>query len=190
MSSQGPPFLPEVLEAVRTLIRWAGDDPDRPGLKETPERVARSYAELFAGYKQDPAELIKTFDDIECDELVLLRGIEVCSTCEHHMLPFTGRAHVAYIPTQGKVIGLSKLARLVDCYARRLQVQERLTCQITKALDDHLKPLGSACVIEASHQCMTCRGVGKQHSVMVTSSLTGKFRDSEVRAEFFNLIRG
>ena len=175
---------------VRELIRYIGDDPDREGLLETPERVVRSWKELFVGYSQDPAAVCKTFDGGTYDEMVLAKDVEVSSTCEHHLLPFLGRAHVAYLPANGRIIGLSKLARLVEIYARRLQVQERLTQQITSALDEHLRPLGSACVIEAKHLCVACRGVQKQHSSMVTSSLTGEFRKHEVRAEFFALIRG
>lgn len=176
-------------DAIRLLLRYLGEDPAREGLVETPARVLRAYGELFAGYRQNPADVFKVFSDGACDELVLLKDIEFYSTCEHHMLPFTGQAHIAYIPN-GKIVGLSKLARLLEIFARRLQVQERLTVQVTQALDAHLKPLGSACVIEATHLCMTCRGVGKQHSRMVTSSLTGEFRNPEVRQEFFNLIRG
>ena len=184
------PAVVSAEEAVRVLIRHAGDDPDREGLRETPARVLRAYREMFAGYSQDPAKLMKTFEDGSCDELVVLRGVEFASHCEHHMLPFVGKAHVAYLP-HGRIIGLSKLARLVDVYARRLQVQERLTQQITAALDEHLRPLGSACVIEAKHLCMVCRGVQKQHSEMITSSLTGVFREKpEVRAEFLSMIRG
>lgn len=176
-------------DAVRRILQYIGEDPTREGLLETPDRVVRSYAELFAGYRQDPAGVFKTFADGACDEVVLLKNIEVCSTCEHHMLPFTGRAHVAYIP-EGRVIGISKLARLVDIFARRLQVQERLTTEVTTALDFHLKPKGSACIIEARHMCMSCRGVGKQHSEMVTSSLTGVFRNKpEARAELLTLVR-
>jgi GTP cyclohydrolase I len=174
---------------LRQLIRFVGDDPDREGLKDTPDRVVRSYAELFAGYQVDPASVLKTFKDGACDELVLVKGISFTSFCEHHMLPFFGEAHVAYIP-KGRIVGLSKLARLVEVFARRLQVQERLTEQITAALDEHVKPKGSACVIEARHACMMCRGVKKPSSVMVTSSLTGQFRDAEVRQEFLSLIRG
>lgn len=174
---------------IRRLLQFIGEDPDREGLKETPSRVVRSYAELFSGYKQDPKEVIKTFEDGTCDEMVVLRDVEFYSVCEHHMMPFMGKAHIAYIPN-GKILGLSKLARLLEVYARRLQVQERLTQQVTAALDTHLAPKGSACVLEATHLCMTCRGVQKQHSRMVTSSLTGVFRQSEVRQEFFNLIRG
>ena len=174
---------------LRQLIRFIGDDPDREGLKDTPDRVVRSYAELFAGYQVDPASVLKTFKDGACDELVLVKGISFTSTCEHHMLPFFGEAHVAYIPN-GRIVGLSKLARLVEVFARRLQVQERLTEQITAALDEHVKPKGAACVIEARHSCMMCRGVKNPSAVMVTSSLTGQFRDAEVRQEFLSLIRG
>lgn len=185
--------VPEVpaypADAVRVLLQYIGDDPDREGLKETPNRVLRSYSELFAGYHQDPASILKTFEDGACDELVLLKGIEFWSFCEHHLLPFSGSAHIAYIPNK-RIVGISKLARLLEVYSRRLQVQERITTQVTAALDEHLKPLGSACVLEASHSCMTCRGVNKQHSIMVTSSLTGEFRKAEVRAELFNMIRG
>jgi GTP cyclohydrolase I len=173
-------------DAVRRLLQYIGEDPDRQGLRDTPDRVIKSYGELFSGYKTDPNALFKTFDE-PCDEMVLLKGIEFFSCCEHHMLPFTGTAHVAYIP-DGKVIGLSKLARLVEVFARRLQVQERLTRQITDALTAGLSPLGAACMIEARHHCVCSRGVGKQGSVMVTSSLTGAFRQPEVRAEFFSLI--
>jgi GTP cyclohydrolase I len=175
-------------DAVRRLIQYIGDDPLREGLKETPDRVVRSYAELFAGYKQNPADVMKVFEDGACDEMVLLQDISCVSTCEHHLLPFIGTAHVAYIPDK-RVIGVSKLARIVDIYARRLQVQERLTQQITAALDEHLKPKGSACVIQAQHLCMACRGVGKQNAVMKTSSLSGAFKDdAKARAEFFAMI--
>lgn len=175
--------------AIRTIIQYIGDDPDRDGLKDTPARVLRSYAELFSGYSQKPEDIIKTFDDIAADEMIVLRDIEITSVCEHHLLPFVGKAHVGYVP-DGRVIGLSKLARLVEIYSRRLQVQERLTCQVTAALDKHLKTLGSACVVECRHLCVCARGVRKQHGVMVTSSLTGVFRRPEVRQEFFGLVRG
>ncbi len=176
-------------DAIRRILQFIGEDVNREGLKETPDRVTRSYKELFAGYKQDPASVFKTFDDGACDEMVLLRNTELTSQCEHHMIPFFGVAHVAYIPNK-RIIGISKLARLVDIFSRRLQVQERLTTQITGSLDEHLKPLGSACVIRAKHLCMHSRGVRKQNSEMITSSLTGVFRQPEVRAEFFNLIKG
>ena len=177
-------------EAVRVLLRFLGDDPEREGLRETPARVLRSYEELFAGYSQDPAFVMKVFEDGACDELVLVKNVEFVSLCEHHMLPFFGVAHIGYLPDR-KILGLSKLARVLDIYARRLQVQERLTQQVTAALDEHLKPLGSACVIEATHSCLSCRGVRKQAARMVTSSLTGAFRtDPSARAEFLQLIRG
>lgn len=175
-------------ENVRRIIEYIGDDPNRPGVLETPSRVVRSYAELFSGYKVDPASIFKTFDE-PCDEMVIVRDIEFYSTCEHHMLPFFGKAHIGYIPN-GKVAGVSKLARLLDVYARRLQIQERIGQQITNDLDKYLQARGSACVLEAKHSCMTCRGVNKQHSTMVTSSLTGVFREKpEVRAEFLSMIK-
>lgn len=177
------------LRVVRDLLFHIGENPDREGLLETPARVAKSWDELFAGYKQDPAEVMKTFEDGACDEMVLLKDIEFYSMCEHHMLPFFGKAHVAYIP-HGKVIGISKLARVLEIYSRRLQIQERLCQQVTQALAQHLQPKGAACVIEAQHFCMVCRGVNKQNSTMVTSSLWGAFRDPEPRAELFSLIKG
>ena len=176
-------------DAVTRILEYIGEDPSREGLVETPKRVVKSYSELFAGYRQNPEDFMKVFSDGACDEMVLLRDIEFQSCCEHHMLPFIGVAHVAYVPN-GKVIGVSKLARLVDLYAKRLQIQERLCQQVTTALDEHLTPLGSACVIEAKHLCMTCRGVGKQNSVMTTSSLTGVFKESQsTRNEFLSMIR-
>lgn len=175
---------------VRGMLKYIGEDPDREGLKDTPSRVVRSYRELFGGYKIHPETLLTTFEDGACDELVLLKDIEFFSFCEHHLLPFMGYAHVAYVPN-GKVIGLSKLARLVDVYSRRLQIQERLTQQITAALDLYLQPKGSACVVQAHHSCMSCRGVRKRETVMVTSSLTGVFKeDSSTRAEFMSMIHG
>ncbi len=172
---------------IRRILQYIGEDPNRDGLKETPSRVVRSYAELFAGYKKDPKELFKTFEETS-DEMVILRNTPFVSYCEHHLMPFTGRAAIAYVP-KDKVIGLSKLARLLDVYARRLQIQERLTKEITRDLDQYLQPLGSACVIEASHSCMSCRGVNKVGPEMVTSSLTGVFRTKpEARAELFSLI--
>lgn len=176
-------------ENIRRILEYIGEDPTREGLLKTPERVIKSYNELFSGYELDPADIMTTFEET-CDEMVILKDIEFCSMCEHHMLPFIGRAHIGYIPN-GEIIGISKLARLVEIYARRLQVQERLTEEITTAMDNYLRPKGSACVIEAQHQCMTCRGVGKQHSKMITSSLTGAFRElPEVRAEFMSMIKG
>lgn len=176
-------------ENIRRILEYVGEDPNREGLKETPDRVVRSYSELFAGYKQNPADLFKTFEE-HCDEMVVLRNIPFTSMCEHHMQPFRGVAHVGYIP-QSRVVGLSKLARLVECFARRLQVQERLCQQVTEAMDGNLKPKGSACVMEAEHFCMSCRGVNKPGVTTVTSSLTGVFRDKpEARAEFLSIIRG
>lgn len=176
-------------DAVREILKYIGEDPNREGLRDTPLRVQRSFRELFVGYSQDPADVIRVFEDGACDELVLLKNAEFFSYCEHHMQPFIGKAHIAYIP-DGRVIGVSKLARILDIYARRLQIQERLTVQVTAALDLHLKPKGSACILEATHFCMVCRGVQKQHSKLVTSSLTGVFRQPGARSEFFQLIRG
>jgi GTP cyclohydrolase I len=179
----------ELQGAIRALLLYIGENPDREGLKETPTRVLRSYAELFSGYGKDPADALKVFEDGACDEMVILRRCEFHSVCEHHMQPFFGQAHIAYIPDK-KVIGVSKLARILDIYARRLQIQERICQQVTTALDVHLKPKGSACILEATHFCMVCRGVQKQHSELVTSSLTGAFRQPEVRQELLALIRG
>lgn len=178
---------------VRRIIQFIGDDPNREGLIETPVRVVKAYKEMFTGYQhsdEDVGKMLKVFTDGSCKEMVIVKDIEFVSFCEHHMLSFEGLASIAYIPN-GKIVGLSKLARLLDVYSRRLQVQERLTQQITTALDTHLKPLGSACVIEAKHSCMSCRGVMKQQSSMITSSLTGEFLEKpEVRAEFMSLVRG
>lgn len=176
-------------DAVRRILQFIGEDPDRDGLKETPKRVLKSYGELFAGYSQSPRDILKTFDNIPADEIVMLDRVEFYSTCEHHMMPFVGTCSVAYLPDGDRVVGLSKLARLVEVFARRLQVQERLTSQITTSLMHHLKPRGAACYIEAKHFCVCSRGVGKQNSVMKTSSLQGLFReDHAVRAEFFSMI--
>lgn len=175
--------------AVRELINFFGDDPSREGLEETPERFLRGWRELLAGYNQSPEDLMKTFKDGCCDELVIVKGIDFVSLCEHHLLPFTGVAHVGYLPNE-RIIGLSKIPRLVDVFARRLQVQERLTTQITNALMEHLKPRGAGCVVEATHFCLSCRGAKKQNAVMVTSSLTGVIReDPKTRKEFFDLIK-
>lgn len=180
---------PEVLRAICTLLEYIGEDPNREGLIETPYRMTRSYKELFSGYKKHPADVMKTFSDGACDEMVIVKDISFFSTCEHHWLPFAGKAHIAYIPN-GKIIGLSKLPRLLEIYARRLQVQERLTTQITDALMDHLAPKGAGCMIQATHLCMSCRGVQKQQASMITSSLTGVFRtDPATRSEFYSLIR-
>lgn len=175
--------------AVREILFAIGEDPDRDGLQETPARVARAYAEAFAGMRQDPREVLQTVFEIGHDEMVLVTDIEVWSYCEHHMVPFTGLAHVGYIPgSQGRVTGLSKLARLVDVYAKRLQVQERLTTQIADALVEHLHPSGVIVVIECEHLCMTMRGVRKPGSRTVTSAVRGQLRDGASRAEAMSLI--
>src|SRR5215218_2237179 len=183
-----PVDIPRIERAVREILLAVGEDPDREGLLKTPSRVARAYAELMAGLTQDPREHLKTVFHERYDEVVLLRGIEFHSLCEHHLLPFTGRAHVAYLP-DGKVVGLSKLARLVEGYARRPQVQERLTTQIADALMEELAPIGAACVIEAVHTCMTIRGAKKHGSTMVTSALRGIFKENAAsRSEILSLI--
>ena len=172
------PSQAEVEEAVRTLIRWAGDDPQREGLVGTPERIARAYREYFSGYDEDPAALLqRTFEAIDgYDEIVVLKDIRFESHCEHHLAPFIGKVHVAYLPNN-RVVGISKLARLVDVYAKRLQIQEKMTSQIANTLDEILQPKGVAVVIEAAHQCMTTRGVHKPGVTMVTSRMLGVFRD-------------
>jgi GTP cyclohydrolase I len=169
--------FPRIERAVREILLAVGENPDREGLAQTPRRVAKSYAELMSGLSQDPRVHLRTVFHERYDEVVLLRDIEFHSLCEHHLLPFTGRAHVAYLP-DGKVVGLSKLARLVEGYARRPQVQERLTTQIADALMDELNPIGAVCVIEAVHTCMTIRGIRKPGSMMVTSALRGIFKDN------------
>lgn len=177
--------------AVREILIAIGEDPDRDGLRDTPARVARSYDEIFAGLRQDPADLLATTFDLNHQEMVLVKDIEVWSMCEHHLLPFTGVAHVAYIPSRkGRITGLSKLARLVDVYARRPQVQERLTSQVADALVEHLFPQGVLVVLECEHQCMTMRGVQKAGSRTVTSAVRGILRDSATRAEALSLIHG
>lgn len=182
--------LPRIERAVREILIAVGEDPDREGLARTPNRVARSYAELMAGLSEDPRIHLRTLFNERYDEIVLLRDIEFHSLCEHHLLPFTGRAHVAYLP-DGKVVGLSKLARLVEGYARRPQVQERLTTQIADALWEELNPIGAACIIEAAHTCMTIRGVKKPGSTMVTSALRGIFQENPAsRAEVLALMHG
>lgn len=186
------PSRAEAEEAVRTLIRWAGDDPSREGLHATPDRVVRSYLEFFSGYLDDPAEMLRrTFEEIDgYDEMVLLRDIDFVSHCEHHMVPIIGKAHVAYLPNH-RVVGISKLARVVEGYARRPQIQEQLTSQIAEAIQEVLQPDGVAVVIEAEHLCMTMRGVKKPGSLMVTSAMRGDFKNSHVtRAEFLSLVHG
>lgn len=180
----------DVQQAIKTILSYIGEDPEREGLLETPARITKSYAELFSGYGQEVGPLMKTFNDgaEAADEMVVQRNIPFFSMCEHHMLPFVGVAHVAYLPDQ-RIVGISKLARLVEVFGRRLQVQERMTAQITHALMEHLQPKGAACVIQATHLCMAQRGVAKHQSDTVTSSLKGSFREAETRAEFLNLIR-
>lgn len=175
--------------AVRTLIRWAGDDPEREGLLETPKRVVRAYEEFFSGYGQDPQKILsRTFDEVEgYDEIILLRDIRVESHCEHHLVPIIGKVHLAYLPST-KVVGISKLARLVDVFAKRLQIQEKLTVQIAQTLQNALQPKGVAVVIESDHACMTTRGVHKTGVKMVTSQMLGLFKtDLEKRKEFYTL---
>jgi GTP cyclohydrolase IA len=178
--------------AVRTLIEWAGDDPTREGLADTPARVARSYRELFAGYSNDPRKYLqRTFSEVGgYDELVVLKDIRVVSFCEHHMLPVTGWAHFGYLPTT-RVVGISKLARVVHGFARRLQIQEKLTAEIAQAIEDILQPQGVGVVIEAEHSCMTLRGVNTTGSKLTTSSLLGVIRDdARTREEFLSFVRG
>lgn len=185
------PTKEEVEEAVRTLIRWAGDDPEREGLCGTPARVARAYREFFRGYELDPEEVLRlTFEETGgYDEMVLIRDIAVESHCEHHMVPIIGRAHVAYIPNN-RVVGISKLARVVEIFAKRLQIQEKMTVDIAATIDRVLQPQGVAVVIEASHQCMTTRGIHKSESHTVTSRMLGVFRDDHAtRREFLAMIR-
>lgn len=182
----------EAEAAIRVLIEWAGDDPDREGLLETPARVAKAYRELFAGYAEDArGYLEKTFEEVGgYDELIVLRDIRVVSFCEHHMLPFVGRAHVGYLPTN-RVVGISKLSRVVNAFSRRLQIQEKLTAQIAEAINDILKPQGVGVMIESEHSCMTMRGVNTPGSNLVTSRLMGVLRDDpRTREEFLRLARG
>jgi GTP cyclohydrolase I len=184
------PTREQAEEAVRTLLRWAGDDPDREGLAGTPDRVVRAYEEFFAGYTVDPVALLeRTFEETDgYDEIVLLRDIRLESYCEHHMVPIVGRAHVAYLPHR-RVVGISKLARLVDAYAKRLQIQEKLTAQIANTINEVLQPRGVAVIIEAQHQCMTTRGIHKPGVSMVTSRMLGAFRnDPSTRRELLAMV--
>ncbi len=188
--TQAPPTQQEAEAAIRTLIRWAGDSPDREGLLDTPSRVAKSYKEFFNGYGQDPVSILeRTFEEVEgYDEIVLLRDIRVESHCEHHMVPIIGRAHVAYLPHR-RVVGISKLARVVDAYAHRLQIQEKMTAQIANTIHEVLQPLGTAVIIDAAHECMTTRGVHKTGVSMVTSRMLGVFRDDPAtRRELLSMI--
>lgn len=179
-----------VAAAVREILLGVGEDPDREGLRDTPLRVARAYAELFDGLDSDPAEILATTFELGHDEMVLVRDIEVWSTCEHHLLPFTGVAHVGYIPANGRITGLSKLARLVDAFAKRPQVQERLTSEVADALVEHLHPQGVIVVVECEHLCMTMRGVRKPGSKTVTSAVRGVMNNPATRAEAMSLIIG
>ena len=191
MSAKSPPTQEDAEAAVRTLIEWAGDDPTREGLLDTPARVARSYKELFSGYDADPREYLeRTFDEVGgYDELVILKDIRVVSFCEHHMLPFLGKAHVGYLP-RNRVVGISKLARVVHGFARRLQIQEKLTAQVAEAIQEILDPKGVGVVIVSEHSCMTMRGVNTPGSRLTTSHLLGEVRDDpRTRQEFFDLVR-
>mgnify|MGYP000515947732 CR=1 FL=1 len=179
-------MLPE--ENVKELLKHLGEDPTREGLKETPSRVIRSYETLFSGYKKDPKDILTVFDGEDYDQMIIVKDIEFYSTCEHHMLPFFGKIHIGYIPSD-KIIGLSKLPRLVEIYSRRLQNQERVTSQIAQALDDLLKPKGVGVIAEAQHFCMMARGVQKQNSTTVTSSMLGEFRENATtRKELLSLL--
>ena len=185
------PSPQEAMDAVRTLIAWAGDDPDREGLLDTPKRVVKAFEEFYNGYRDCPLEaLSRTFGDVGgYDDIVMLRDIEFCSHCEHHMVPFIGRAHVAYLPTE-KVVGISKLARVVDIFARRLQTQETMTSQIAQAIDRSLEPRGVAVMVEAVHQCMSLRGVNKQNVSTITTQFTGEFKSEPIwQARFMELVR-
>lgn len=184
------PSREEAEEAVRVLLRWAGDNPTREGLRDTPARVARAYEDWFSGYAQDPVAYLKrTFEEVDgYDEMVLLRDIRFESHCEHHLAPIIGRAHVGYLP-RVKVVGISKLARVVETYARRLQVQEKMTAQIANAIQDVLEPKGVGVIVEAQHQCMTTRGVHKTGVTMVTSTMLGEFRTNPLtRREFLTIV--
>jgi len=186
---EGRPERADVEAAVRTIIRWTGDDPNRDGLTETPSRVARAFEEFFSDYAQDPVQILqKTFEEIEgYDEMIALRAVGFESHCEHHMAPIVGQAWVAYVPN-GRVVGISKLARLVEVYAKRLQIQEKLTAQIANPINDMLKPQGVGVIIKASHHCMTTRGVHKHGSDLVTSRMLGCFRDNPAtRQEFLSM---
>jgi GTP cyclohydrolase I len=186
----GKPDKADVEEAFRTIIRWTGDDPARDGLIETPARAARAFEEFFAGYGQDPVRLLqKTFEEIEgYDEMIVLRGIRFESHCEHHLAPIVGQAWVAYVPN-GRVVGISKLARVVEAYARRLQIQEKMTAQIANTINDVLKPQGVGVIVRATHHCMTTRGVHKPGTDLVTSRMLGCFRDNPLtRQEFLTMV--
>jgi GTP cyclohydrolase I len=185
------PTIQQAEEAVRTLIAWAGDNPDREGLRETPKRVVNAYREFFSGYDEDPAKILgKTFEEIgDYEEMVLLKDMRMESHCEHHMVPFIGKAHIAYIPDK-KVVGISKIARLLDAYGKRLQTQEVMTIQIAKTINDVLKPKGVAVLIDAKHQCMTTRGIHKINTSTITTSMLGSFKtDPQMEVRFLSMIK-
>ncbi len=191
-AQQRKPTQAEAEAAVRTLIMWVGEDPEREGLRDTPRRVAKAYQEMFSGYGQDPAaELVRTFEQVAgYDDLVLVKDINFHSHCEHHMVPIVGRAHIGYLPA-GRVVGLSKIARVVDIFARRLQTQEAMTAQIAAVIQDVLNPRGVAVMLEAEHMCMAMRGVRKAGSTTLTSTFTGAFRTSpEEQLRFVSMVRG
>ena len=185
------PSREEAMEAVKTLISWAGDDPSREGLIETPKRVVKAYEEFFAGYDQDASKVLgKTFEDVNgYDDIVFLRDINIESHCEHHMVPIAGKAHVAYLP-KDKVVGISKLARVIEIFAKRLQTQETMTMQIVNTIDEALNPFGTAIMIDAKHQCMTTRGINKPNVSTVTTKFSGLFaEDAELRNRFMQLVK-
>lgn len=190
MSDQEKPSREQAEDAVRILLRWAGENPKREGLLDTPRRVVDAYGDWFSGYQEDPQEfLTRTFEEVAgYDEMIILRDISFESHCEHHMAPIIGRVHVGYLP-RGKVVGISKLARVVETYARRFQVQEKMTSQIARCIEDVLNPLGVGVIVDASHQCMTTRGIHKTGVSMVTSKMLGNFReDARTRAEFMQCV--
>ena len=185
------PSREEAMEAVKTLISWAGDDPSREGLTETPKRVVKAYEEFFAGYEQDALKVLgKTFEDVNgYDDIVFLRDINIDSHCEHHMVPIAGKAHVAYLP-KNKVVGISKLARVIEIFSKRLQTQETMTMQIINTIDEALQPFGSAIMIDAKHQCMTTRGINKPNVSTITTKFSGLFaEDTELRNRFMQLVK-
>ena len=191
VQDQARPSRAEAEQAVEVLLRWAGDDPSREGLVDTPARVVRAYEEFFSGYAEDPEEMLaRTFEEVEgYDDMVMLRGIDLQSHCEHHMVPILGQAHIAYLPDQ-RVVGISKLARVLDSFGRRLQTQETMTAQVANAIQNALKPKGVAILVDAQHQCMTTRGVKKQGVSMLTTRFTGVFRsDNDLRERFYQQIK-
>jgi len=190
INGEPSPTKSEAEDAVRTLLRWAGDDPNREGLVGTPDRVVRAYKEFFAGYREDPVQLLKkTFEETEgYDEMIVLKDIRLESHCEHHMVPIIGVAHIAYLP-RNRVVGISKLARVLEVYSKRLQIQEKLTAQVANTINDVLEPLGVAVIVEAAHQCMTTRGIKKPGVTMVTSKMIGSFKENpETRKEFLSIV--